>query len=96
MYDEFTKRDTVVIAVSQEDKAWESAKLILKHFKKSPPFDIVADVNKEKTPRYERTTIYYIDKQGIVRQIFPMLIHMRPNWESILHEIDRLQSHEPT
>jgi len=95
MYDEFAKRDTVVIAVSQEDKKRESAKLILKHFKESPPFDLVADLNKEKTPRYERATIYYIDKRGVVRQIFPMLIHMRPNWESVLREVDRLQSNEP-
>jgi len=90
-YKQFTRRDTVVIAISQEDKDFESAKRFLDHFKKPPPFDILADPDKEKTRRYERTTIYYIDKQGVVQQIFPMLIHMRPNWGAILREIDRLQ-----
>ncbi len=69
----------------------ESAKRFLKHFKKSPLFDILADIDKEKTPRYERATIYYIDKEGVVQQVIPMLIHMRPNWGSILREVDRLQ-----
>jgi len=90
-YKQFSRRDTVVLAISQEDKDLDSAKRFLKHFKKTPPFDILADFDKEKTPRYEHTTIYYIDKEGVVQQVFPMLIHMRPNWGSILREIDRLQ-----
>lgn len=91
LYDEFEKRDTVVIAVAQEDKDLKSHGQILSHFKPKPRFEIVADLNREKTGQYKRTTAYLIDKQGVVRQVFPMLIHSRPSWYAILSEIDRLE-----
>lgn len=93
LYDEFTKRDTVVIAVAQEDTDLESHGKFLKKFGSSgPPFDIVADLNRKKTKRYHRTTAYLIDKTGVVRQVFPMLIHSRPSWKAILSELDRILS----
>ncbi len=91
MYDEFTRRDTVVIAVAQEDKELESHARILKHFEGKPPFDIVADIDRKQTARYDRTTTYLIDKNGVVRQIFPALIHTRPSWFAVLNEIDGLE-----
>ena len=90
MYDEFAKRDTVVIAVAQEDTDLESHAKILKKLGKSPPFDVVCDIGCKETARYHRTAAYLIDKQGVVRQVFPMLIHSRPSWRAILHEVDRL------
>ena len=91
LYDEFTKRDTVVIAVAQEDTELKSHGKFLKRFGSSgPPFDILADLNREKTKRYHRTTAYLIDKSGVVRQVFPMLIHSRPSWKAILGEMDRI------
>ena len=90
MYGEFTRRDTVVIAVAQEDTALKAHAKFLKNFGSGPPFDIVADLNRKQTTAYDRTTAYLIDKQGIVRQIFPMLIHSRPSWRAILSEVDRL------
>lgn len=90
MYDEFQKSDTVVIAISQEDTDLKSHGNFLKLFKKTPPFDIVADLNREVTKPYDRTTAYLIDKKGIVRQIFPMLIGSRANWKSILGEVERI------
>jgi len=90
MYDEFEKRNTVVIAVSQEDTDLVSHAKFLKRFEKTPRFDIVADINREKTRRYDRTTAYLIDKKGIVRQVFPMIIHERAPWWAVLHEMDRL------
>ena len=95
MYDEFEKRDTVVIAVSQEDTDLKSHGQFLRRFEGTPPFDIVADLKREKTQRYDRTTTYLIDKKGIVLQVFPMLIHERASWRAILHEMDRLLG-EPT
>ena len=53
-------------------------------------FDVVADLNREQTLEYDRTTAYLIDKQGVVRQIFPMIIHARPSWEVVLDEVQRL------
>lgn len=90
MYPEFEKRDTVVIAVSQEDTDLETHGNLLNGFVKPVPFEIVADLNREKTTMYDRTTAYLIDKQGVVRQVFPMLIHHRAAWPAILNEIDEL------
>lgn len=92
MYDEFTQRDTVVIAIAQEDTDLKKHGLLSAKIKPSPKFDIVADLNRKKTKRYDRTTAYFIDKQGIVRQIFPMLIHSRPSWQAVLNEIDRINA----
>lgn len=92
MYDEFTQRDTIVIAVAQEDTDLKQHGLLPAKIKPSPKFDIVADLNRKKTKRYDRTTAYFIDKQGIVRQIFPMLIHSRPSWQAVLNEIDRINA----
>jgi hypothetical protein len=90
MYDAFTKRDAVVIAVAQEDTDIESHGQFLRKFPSAPPFDIVADIGRKATPRYDRTTAYLIDKRGIVRQVFPMLIHSRPTMSALLHEVDRI------
>lgn len=92
IYDEFIKRDTVVIAISQEDTDLKTHGNMVTKIKPSPRFDIVADLNRKKTKRYDRTTTYFIDKQGIVRQIFPMLIHTRASWSAILNEIDRINA----
>ncbi len=92
IYDEFKSRDTVVVAVAQEDKDLKSHAKILNRFKPAPYFDIVADVNRAQTKAYKRTTAHLIDKKGYVRQIFPMLIHSRPSWRAILNEIDRVNA----
>ncbi len=90
MYRQFKKRDTVVIAIAQEDTDLDTHGKMLKSFKGNPPFHIVADLNRKVTTRYDRTTAYLIDKEGIVRQIFPMMVHHRPSWWAIVSEIDRL------
>lgn len=90
IYDEFDKRDTVVIAVAQEDKELKQHGQMAARIKPKPRFDIVADLDRMDTTRYDRTTAYLIDKTGRVRQIFPMLIHARPSWQAVLSEIDRL------
>ena len=92
MYDEFEKRDTVVIAVAQEDKDLKSHGKMLSAFDAKTPFDVVADLGRKQTERYDRTTSYLIDKHGVVREIFPALIHMRPTWRAILNRIDALKA----
>ena len=91
MYDEFEKLDTAVIAVAQEDTDLKSHAKILRKFKTPLPFEVVADLNRRATKKYDRTTVYLIDKTGVVRQIFPMLIHSRASWRAILHEAEKLQ-----
>jgi len=90
MWSEFEKRNTVVIAVAQEDKDLKSHAKFLKHFDGKPPFEIVADLNRKDTQKYDRTTTYLIDKSGVVREIFPAMIHMRPSWKSVLSRMDEL------
>ena len=89
-YDEIEKRGAVVIAVAQEDKDLKSHADLPNKIKPSPRFAVVADLKRKKTKRYDRTTAYLIDKQGIVQQVFPMLIHSRPSWNAIFSEMDRL------
>lgn len=90
-YDEFEARDAVVIAVAQEDVDLEKHGNILTKFGGEPKFQIGADIGREETKKYDRTTAYLIDKEGRVRQVFPMLIHHRPSWKAILNEMDRLE-----
>lgn len=91
LYGELDKRDTVVIAIAQEDEDLESHGKILQKIGGDMPFDVLADLERKGTPRYDRTTAYLIDKNKVVRQIFPMLIHSRPSWWAIVHQIDELQ-----
>lgn len=91
MYDEFTDRNTVVIAVAQEDKDLETHAKFLTNFPSTPPFDITADLGRTKTGDYGRASTYLIDTEGVVRQVFPSMIRYRASWSAVLNEIDRLQ-----
>lgn len=90
MWSEFEKRGIHVIALAQEDTDLASHGKMPAGFDPPVPFDIVADLNRQDTPSYDRTTAYLIDKNGIVRQVFPTIIHARPSWKAILNEADRL------
>jgi len=90
MWTEFEQRDIHVIAIAQEDTDLDSHGRFPRSFEHPVPFDIVADLNREATHAYDRTTAYLIDKRGIVRQIFPTIIHARPSWEAVLREADRI------
>ena len=97
MYDRVEALDAVVIAIAQEDETLDEHGRMLDALKPAPRFDVVADLKREKTHAYDRTTAYLIDEQGVVRQIFPMIIHARPSWEVVLGEIERLlEDSEPT
>lgn len=90
-YKQFENRNTVVIAVSQEDTDLASHAKFLRAFKDGPPpFTIVADLNREKTTRFDHTTSYLIDRHGIVREIFPGTVRLRPDWRAVLNRIDAL------
>jgi peroxiredoxin len=90
MWNEFEERDIHVIAIAQEDTDLESHGRFPRGFDGPVPFDIVADLKREATLGYDRTTAYLIDKRGIVRQVFPTIIHARPSWKAVLHEADRI------
>lgn len=89
-FNEFDKRNTVAIAVSQEDTDLKSHAKFKLVKDSGAPFKIVADLNREQTPMLDRTTTYLVDKDGVVRQIFPATVHVRPDWKAVLNEMDRL------
>jgi peroxiredoxin len=88
MFDAFEARDIVVIAVAQEDKDLEGHAKFRQHFQPEPRFELAADFDKTDTKRYERTSTYLIDKTGVVRQVFPQMVHHRATWKAILNEAD--------
>lgn len=91
IHDAFESRNTVVIAVAQEDKDLESHGKILGRLGGRPPFELAADLDRRGTQRYERTAVYFIDREGVVQQVFPGTIRNRPSWKAVLNEIDRIQ-----
>ena len=90
--DEFAARDTVVVAVAQEDESLEEfARMQASGFEGGPRFELVCDANRARTGMFDRTTAYLIDREGIVRQVFPMTLRHRPAWEALLAEVDELE-----
>ncbi len=92
VYDQFEARETVVIAVAQEDSDLEKHGKMLNKLDGTPRFHVVADLGRKDTPRYHRTSAYLIDKHGLVRQVFPMMIHHRARWAPIIEEVDRMRA----
>ena len=77
------------MAIAQEDKTLEEHGRMPDRFPERR-FEIVADLERELSTSYDRTTAYLIDRNGVVQQIFPMTIHARPSWDIILAEVRRL------
>lgn len=90
MYDRVEALDAVVIAIAQEDKDIKSHGKFRTHFQPEPRFELAADFDRTDTNRYQRTSTYVIGKDGIIKQIFPQLIHYRANWDAILREAERI------
>lgn len=79
-----------IVGLGQEDESLESARQILDSLSPRPSFPIAADIARSATGSYDRTTAYLVDRSGSVRQIFPMMTHMRATARVLLKEIDRL------
>ena len=52
------------------------------------PFLILADFERQATARYDRTTTYWINPNGVVEEVFPAMTHIRPNWRAVLNRMD--------
>lgn len=89
MWDEFERRGATVVAIAQEDTDLEQHARLPAALGADLPFEVVADLNRERTARYDRTTTYLLDSEGVVRQVFPQMIHHRATWRAVLHEMDR-------
>ncbi len=80
----------MVVALSQEDRSLQDFAKMPARFE-SLRFPVVADLQRRETAAYDRTTAYLIDKEGVVREIFPMIIHARPSWRIVLGEVEKLE-----
>ena len=93
--DEWTELETrglQAVVFSQEDEDLESFARMSGTVGPDRPYPLLADLEREATAAYDRTTVYYVDEAGIVRQVFPMIIHGRVPWSVILDEVDRLRA----
>jgi hypothetical protein len=77
--------------VAQEDETLEQHAALPRGLGELP-FDVVADLNRAETQAWDRVTAYLIDRDGVVRQIFPMTLRQRPSWKAILREVDVLNA----
>lgn len=77
------------MAISQEDQEGFAAQYsnFLRPLELGDGFRMGVDVQRAKTTAYDRTTAYFIDARGIVRQIFPMIIHARPSGSILRDEV---------
>ena len=57
----------------------------------APEFPMVVDLDQQQTKQYDRVTVYLIDKQGFVAQIFDGMLHGRPPWDAVLAEVRVLE-----
>lgn len=90
--EQFEQLGVVVLAVSQEEKDLSSALSMAE--KTGVRFPLLHDVDRRTAPRLDRTTGYYVDADGVVRQVFPMTAYLRPSTDVVLAEIERLRSAE--
>ena len=88
----FDDLGVVVLAVSQEEQ--DLSKALTMAEKTGVRFPLLHDVQRQTAPRLDRTTAYYIDAEGVVRQVFPMSAYLRPSSDVVLAEIERLRAEE--
>ena len=87
LYERFEALGARVVAISQEDEDLSLAVRMAESVE--PPFDLLFDLERRESTAFDRTTAYLIDEGGVVREIFPMIIHARPSWEVVLGELER-------
>lgn len=77
-----------VVGMSQEEE--DLSRVLDMAQKTRVKFPLVHDVKRETAPQFDRTNAYFIDAEGVVRQIFPMSAYMRPSTTLVLNEIERI------
>ena len=91
LVEEFEARDTVVVTIANEERDPADSAKVRNHLGgEEPAFVNLVDMGWSLAEHFERTTAYWVDAEGVVRQVFPMEIYSRPPWWAILNEIDDL------
>ena len=86
--DRFDALGVAIVAISQEEKDLSKAPNMARQT--AVTFPVIHDVNRASAPQLDRTNAYFLDAEGIVRQIFPMSSYMRPSSELVVGEIARI------
>ena len=56
----------------------------------------LADIGRTATDPYARARAYLIDKEGVVRQVFPSMLRHRAPWQAVINETRRVLTEKPT
>ena len=86
--DGFDDLGVFMIGMSQEEK--DLSRALEMAAKTRVKFPLVHDVMRQTAPGFDRTNAYFLDEEGIVRQVFPMSAYMRPSSTLVLDEIARI------
>lgn len=84
----------VVVALSQEDTDLASFGRMPASLPPGFAFEVLADLGHEQTGPYDRTSTYWIDRDGVVAEVFPAMTHIRPSWDAVLRRIDERRAAE--
>lgn len=86
-YHEFDALGARVLALDQEDESLEGTLQLVDRLGEIP-FDLVTDVGRKATPRYDRVTTYLLDREGRVLEIFPSHPQVWMPWDAVLQRIE--------
>lgn len=67
------------------------ALVILEALGEQPPYELVTDPGRRRSQALDWMTVYLVDAQGRVREVFPTRFGLAPPWDAVLRRIDQLQ-----
>jgi alkyl hydroperoxide reductase subunit AhpC len=83
----FADQDVSILGLSQEDVDVENARKMHRSLGGGElPLTLAFDLERRETQAFDRTTAYLVDTDGVVQQVFPMIIHARPSGVVLLKE----------
>lgn len=83
----FADQDVSILALSQEDDDLDKARRMHRSLGGGElPLTLAFDLERRETQAFDRTTAYLVDREGVVQQVFPMIIHSRPSGVVLLKE----------
>lgn len=89
-FEELEARGLEAVALALEETDATHTGRFLAKLGGEVPFPLLSDVGRQQASGCEPTTVYLMDEEGVVQQVFPMLTYSRGSWSAILREADRL------
>ena len=85
-YEELDALGWEFVAVALEEERLEDTGKIVSALEEDLRFPLLADPDRSRTEAFQPTTVYLLDAEGVVRQVFPMLTYARGSWDAVLRE----------